>query len=434
MGLDGIKLYYMKEKNVIGLGVMGLGVVGAELVRQVLENAVRIEKITGKKVSIEKIYVRSLTKSRTINTSGLTLTTSITDITQNPKIDIVCECMGGSGSDETIHAITDAISNGKNVIMSSKKALAGKAKTIIDASLKHHVSSKYDASVGGGIPVAKVLEHCFKGDDVIKIMGIFNATSNFIYTKMYKDNISFEDALKQAQQKGYAENDPSEDVDGIDSLNKLIILSIFGMKAIIKPNYLIPTSFTKINLRDMVYAAELGYRIKPLAMIRKHNDHYEYKIGPCLLPEDHFIASASNNFNAITIEGKNCGELGFYGQGAGDKPTATAMFDDLVNLLEHPEKKIENGIIELEENSLKEFQSNLYWRFLVKNEVGVFAKITGLLASKNVNIEKIIQKDIVDGGIEIVLLTSNISDCLASDLIDELKSHNIENKALIPFI
>jgi homoserine dehydrogenase len=287
--------------------------------------------------------------------------------------------------------------------------------------------------VGGGIPIAKVLANAFKGDRVMKIMGIFNATSNYIYSKMFKDNLSFKEALKKAQENGYAENDPSDDVDGYDSLYKLTILAMFGMKKIIDPSLLIPDSFTKINIKDMEYADELGYRIKPVALLKRINGSFEYKIGQCLIPSEHIIANTFNNYNTILIEGENCGELDFYGQGAGARPTATAMFDDLMNILANPEPKV-HEFSSIGPSQIANYNAKLYWRFTLKNEVGVLSKFTAVLAENGINIEKFIQKEEVEYGIEIVLLSSQVAPSMMDSILNQLKASDIINNSVIPFV
>ena len=424
----------MEKKKSIKLGILGLGIVGTELVLQILKNIQRIAVETSVTIEIEKIYVRSLTKTRTIsNITTLPLTTNISEVIDNPVIDVICDCMGGNGIDDTRKFLIRAMKNKKHVIMSSKKALATYAEELLTEAKKNNVYFKYDASVGGGIPIAKVLDSAFKGEKVVKVMGIFNATSNFIYTQMFNEKAEYENALKLAQDKGYAENDPSDDVDGIDSTNKLIILSLYAMGKLIHPSSLIPESFSRINIKDMNYASELGYKIKPIALIQLSGNNVEYKIGPCLVNAEHIVASTFSNFNIIIIEGEHCGELGFYGQGAGAKPTAAAMFDDLVNIVSST--KIDQINYEMVSNEqITDYQSKLYWRLTVKNQIGVLSRISTILAENEVNIEKIIQKDELDNGIEIVLLTSNVSNEKKKELERNFSLSDVLVNSVIPFV
>lgn len=423
----------MNKKKSQKLGIIGLGVVGSELVAQIIKNVHRIEKETGVSIKIEKIFVRTLHKTRTIDTTKLPLTTNIEEIISNPSIDIICECMGGNGFEQTRDYILQALKNKKHVIMSSKKALSKFAGLLLKNASTSNVYLKYDACVGGSIPIAKVLDNAFKSDKVLKIMGIFNATSNYIYSKMFSENLSFKEALVKAQEHGYAENDPSDDVDGYDALYKLTILALFGMKQIIDPDLLPPDSFAQINIKDMKYADELGYRIKPIALLKRANGLMEYKIGQCLVASDHIIANTLNNYNTILIEGENCGELDFYGQGAGAKPTATAMFDDLLNLLSSP---VPNELFfsKIDAETIVKYESKLYWRFTLKNEIGELSVLTKVLAEHKINIEKFIQKEATDAGMEIVLLSSDVAQSEVEKIVTQLNKLDIINNSVIPLV
>jgi homoserine dehydrogenase len=420
----------MKKEKVINLGILGLGVVGSELVSQIRKNASKIKQETNVSLNIEKIFVRTLSRSRTIDTSGLQLTTNIDDIINNPSIEIVCECMGGNGFKQTREYVLQSMTKGKHLVMSSKKTLANFAELLLKTANENHVHLKYDASVGGGIPIAKVLEHAFKGDKVLKVMGIFNATSNYIYSKMFQENMSFNNALKLAQDKGYAENDPSDDVDGYDSLYKLSILAMFGMKRILIPSDLIPDSFADISIKDMQYAQKLGYRIKPIALVRQINDTFEYQIGPCLIPSEHIIADTFNNYNTIILEGENCGELAFYGQGAGAKPTATVMFDDLMNIITSGRPTNSIPILHIEPKKLVKYRSKLYWRFSVKNSTSQLPTITTIFAENKVNIEKITEKK-AENEVDLVLLTTNADAPEINKIINCLKKYDITKNSVL---
>ncbi len=251
---------------------------------------------------------------------------------------------------------------------------------------------------------------------------------------MFDEQQSFQSALKKAQEKGYAENDPSDDVDGFDSLYKLIILTIFGIRKIIAPDLISPESFTHIDVKDMGYARELGYRIKPVSALSVKNGKYGCKVAPFLVPEKHVVAQAFNNFNAIILEGRNCGELGFYGQGAGASPTATAMFDDLVSLLTISSHTDEFAYETLSLQMVTDLPSRYYFRFTVKNEAGILSRISGLLASQGVNIDRIIQKNENNAGIELVILTSCLDKALLEQIIQANREEGLEISAVYPVV
>jgi homoserine dehydrogenase len=326
----------MKKKvKEVKIGILGLGVVGSELVEQIRCNAPAMESEYGIRLVIKHVYVKNITKTRTIDTNGLSLTDNVNQIATDPEISVICECLGGNGYKETKDIVLTCLNSGKHVIMSSKKALAHNAEIFIDAANTNRVYLKYDATVGGGIPIGKVIGNAFRGDKITEIRGIFNATSNFIYSQMSDNGLNYAEALKIAQDKGYAENDPSDDVDGFDATNKLVILSLFAAKTYFKPSEIIPVSFTSITKTDMDQARQLGYTIKPMASLILNGTGYKLSVGPCLVASNSIYACTPSNYNTIVLKGKNCGELAFCGQGAGGAPTASAMFDDLVNIIQH---------------------------------------------------------------------------------------------------
>lgn len=420
------------------IGFLGLGVVGAELVNIIRNNIANVYEKYGVTLEIGKIYVRDIGKKRGIDTTNLQLTADADEVINDRDTDIVCECIGGAGTEETRELILKAIQNGKSVVLSSKKALALYGPEILELAGRNSAMVRFDATVGGGIPVAKVIKECFKGEEIRSVVGILNATSNFIYSKMQKEALSFEAALKKAQELGYAENDPTEDIGGWDALYKSVILVMFSMKRWVDIRKIKITPFSDVNVTDMKYANELGYQIKPLVIV-ENGEPLVYRIGPCLIKESHIAANTFQNNNMIVFEGSNSGVLGFYGQGAGSKPTASAMFDDLVGIVTRPNGKPDQASMELcrgitAVNALQEYENNLYWRISVDNKVGMFAHIATTLANNSVNIEKIIQKDEEQGRMGIVLLTSSVDSETISRIIAGFEANGVSIHSVIPFL
>jgi homoserine dehydrogenase len=401
------KIIRKKKSNEVRIGLLGLGTVGSELANLIGINATRIDKEYGIRLNLSAAFVRDVSRKRNVNIHIPILTTNPDQITKNPDIDVVCECIGGNGFEETRQFILDSLHHKKDIILSSKKALALYAPEFIEAGNSNQVQIRYDATVGGGIPISKVFEASFRGDTVTSISGILNATSNYIYSKMENDQMDFSQALKQAQQKGYAENNPSDDVDGFDALYKICILTMLGMKRIPSPQSAIAQTFRNVELCDMQYASELGYSIKPLALADRVNGHVEYHVGPTLISNRHILANTFENYNSIMVKGNICGQLGFYGQGAGDKPTASAMFDDLLNLILSKQHNLFQGqeISSYSQIQLKEKNSKKYWRLSLLNEPGALANVTSVFAHNDVNIEKILQKNKHKEYMELVLIT-----------------------------
>ncbi len=423
----------------IKIGFLGLGVVGSELVSIIQNNREQMRERYGIDLEPGKIFVQNPEKKRSIDTTGLHLTTNAYDIINDKKIDIICECIGGAGTERTREYIVKAIENGKSVVLSSKKVLALYGMEILELASNYNAAVKFDATVGGGIPVAKIIKECFKGEKIKKVIGILNATSNFIYSKMEKEGLTFEDALKKAQELGYAENDPSEDINGFDALYKTVILVLFSMKKWVDIKKVRTTPFSDINVQDMKYARELGYQIKPLA-IAEIGDALIYRVGPCLIRDSHIAANTFNNNNIIVFEGTNSGTLGFYGQGAGSKPTASAMFDDLIGItaqylngrLDFFGSELYNGIKAAD--NLQEYENNLYWRISVDNKIGRFAFIASVMAENAVNIEKIIQKEEVQGRMGIVLLTSSVNTETINRISAAFETNSIIIHTILPFL
>lgn len=320
----------------IKVGILGLGVVGSGLVEQIRENIDKTVERYGVKIIIKAVYVKNLDKERAIDTNGLVLTSNAWDVIYDPEISVICECIGGNGFAETRYFVSEGLNHGKHVIMSSKKALSHFAREFLSLARRNHVILKYDATVGGGIPIAKVIENAFKGDTITEIKGIFNATSNFIFTQMTEQGLSYQEALKIAQDKGYAENDPTEDVGGYDALNKLVILTLFATHKYIHPENIEPVSCSAVTPFEIEEAVKEGFVIKPVASVKFSEKGYEIQVGPQRVSSKSILAITPSNYNTIIITGKNCGELAFYGQGAGAAPTASAMFDDLAGIFNNP--------------------------------------------------------------------------------------------------
>jgi homoserine dehydrogenase len=422
----------------IKIGFLGLGVVGAELVNIIRKNTDGIYEKYGIRLEVSKIFVRDAGKKRSIDTPLLQLTTNAQEVVDDPDTDIICECMGGAGTEETRSYALRAIGNGKSVVLSSKKVLALYGMEILESAGRHNTVIKFDATVGGGIPVAKIIKECFKGEEIRKVVGILNATSNFIYSKMEKEGLSFEDALKKAQELGYAENDPTEDIGGWDALYKSVILVMFSMKKWVDIRNIKVTPFSNINVTDIKYANELGYQIKPLVIV-ENGEPLVYRIGPCLIRDSHIAANTFHNNNMIVFEGSNSGVLGFYGQGAGSKPTASAMFDDLIGIVTQQGGKPDPVSAELYRGisavrDLQEHENNLYWRISVDNRVGMFAAIATILARNSVNIEKIIQKDEQQGKMGIVLLTSSVNVETISRISADFEASGVSIHTVMPFL
>ncbi len=313
------------------ISFLGLGTIGAKLMDYITENISTISDIYGIDIIINKVFVRDITKKRSIDISKLCLTTNPYEAIENA--DIVIECLGGNGVELTRELILSAIQEKKAIIMSSKKCLALYGKEIITAVNHHHAIFHYDATVGGSIPISSVFETMGKCEKIKKIYGICNGTSNYILNEMSEHNLDYLDALQKAIEKGYAENNPKEDVDGYDSLFKSIIMIGFGMNQWINSDLIKPISISTITNNYITKAKLNDYLIKPIFCIEQTKKGITVFIGPKEVHKDTLLATVKENNNIIIIQTSESQERAFYGQGAGAKPSASAMFDDFIKAI-----------------------------------------------------------------------------------------------------
>ena len=318
----------MKKVNI---AILGLGTVGGgayEIISKL--NKRYIKEKTGIDFEVTKILVRDLNKLDRLEELGVDSSVAVTDptlITDSDDIDIVVETLGGI--DYATELMERALLNGKNVVTANKAALARNYKRLIAAAKKSGAQLKFEASVGGGIPALTAIQDALSGNKITEIKGIINGTSNYILSKMEK-GLSYEEALKDAQEKGFAESDPSADVEGIDAANKLSILMALCFNEYIQPDEINPKGITDISISDIEEAKEKDGKIKLIASAKKHGAILAYSVKPEFIPNDHPLAGVSNEYNAIFIKGNAVGDLMFYGKGAGALPTGSAIVGDII--------------------------------------------------------------------------------------------------------
>lgn len=309
----------MDKMKKLHIGFLGLGVVGAQLMNIIRENEKKLKEQYGTQIIFGKVLVRDLNKKRETDVTNIELTTNGDEIVCDEKIDVVIDCMGGAGCQQTTELLYKAICNGKNVIMSSKKCLALNGKKFVRMANENKIYLGFDATVGGGIPITHMMKSCGLGEKITNILGIFNATSNFILSKMQRERMEFEAGLAIAQNDGYAENDPSEDINGYDALYKLVIMMGMCFDIWKNPSELLCQSIMNIKYFDFKYLSKYDSCIKAVAMADRVE--HRYYIGPCVLKKDTLIANVNDNNNLIFIDGTWSGRRAFYGQGAGNRPT-----------------------------------------------------------------------------------------------------------------
>ncbi len=395
-------------KTEVNVGLLGLGVVGSAVAGALLEKEAMIAGRVGCPVRLHKVLVHHAGKERNVSPSLLTLDPSA--VLDDPEIDIVVEVMGG---EKPAHDyLMRAVQKGKQVVTANKEVMAKFGPEIIDAASAMGVDVAFEASVGGGIPVVGPFRLDLLANNIQQITAIINGTTNYILSRMAKEGMDFDAALKEAQSLGYAESDPRNDVEGIDAAYKLAILATLGFHARVRPEDIFTEGITKLSARDFRYAHELGYTIKLLAIAREVDGQIEARVHPAFVPLDHTLASVSGVFNAVHIVGDLVGPVMFYGRGAGPGPTSSAVVADIIDLAQRLHSgSVMRPPVPLEKTKrlrpMDDVESRYYFRLQVANRPGVFAQITRVLGEAEISLASVIQKSETDSGriAEVVLTT-----------------------------
>jgi homoserine dehydrogenase len=405
-----------KMSDFINVGIFGMGNVGGGVVRLLSEKRAIIEKRVGKPVRITKAVVSDLSKRRDLDLSDILMSTNPGDILDDPKIDIVLELIGGLSLAETI--ILKALARGKSVVTANKALLAEKGSVIFPAAHDAKVCFGFETSVGAGIPIIRTLREGFAGDEILKISGILNGTSNYILSCMSREGMDFEGALEKAQKKGLAETDPTLDIQGIDCAHKLIIMMNIAFNAVFDFSHLYVEGISDITAQDIKYTRQLGYAIKHLGQARATKLGIEARVHPVLVPRDHILASVNGAFNSILVLGEFMGPSNLYGLGAGAGPSAVGVMGDIIQACRYkltgqklpvspfsiPLKMWKPGQI----LPMDSIQSEYYLRFPVRDRLGVLAFISKVLMENSISVQSVIQKGEPlegEGCVDIVIIT-----------------------------
>lgn len=409
------------QKSNIKVGLIGLGTVGTGVAKIILNNGTNIEKKIGARLEINKIAVRDINKKRDIELSSEVFTNNVEDVINDPDIDIIIEVAGGI--EPTKDYVIKALNSGKSVITANKDLIALYGKELYDAASDNNVDLLFEASVGGGIPIIRPLKECLAGNQIEEIFGIINGTTNYMLTKMTAEGSDFAEVLKEAQAKGYAEADPTADVEGLDAARKLAILASIAFNTRVTLRDVYVEGITRISADDIEYANQLGYIIKLLAIAKESDGSVEARVHPTFIPKDHPLASVNDVFNAIFVKGDAVGETMFYGRGAGELPTASAIMGDVIaasrNIIENNKGCI--GCTCYEEKPIKnvgETKTKYYIRLNVHDRPGVLAGIASVLGSQEVSIASLIQTKTKGDRAEIVIVTHQV---LERNMQDALK-------------
>ncbi|MCL4492810.1 MAG: homoserine dehydrogenase [Nitrospirae bacterium] len=403
------------KKDKISVGIIGFGTVGSGTARILLESAGIIRERAGFEVVLKRIADLDIKRDRGIKVPDGVLTTDAAAVINDPDIDIIIELMGGIRPAKDF--MLQAIRNKKHIVTANKALLATEGNELFAEAEKNNVEIGFEASVAGGIPIIKVLREGLVANNIVAIYGIINGTSNYILTKMTDEKVDFSEALKEAQELGYAEADPTFDIEGIDTAHKLTILSSLAYGIPLSYNEVYKEGITKITAQDIGFASELGYKIKLLAITKASNGEIEMRVHPTMVPGDYLISKIDGVFNAVYVEGDAVGSTLYYGRGAGDMPTGSAVVSDVIDI---GRNVMSGGVLRVSGISSKgmpgagqkrikrmaDIESMYYFRFAAMDEPGVLSKISGILGKYNISIASVIQKGRrIGGSVPLVVLT-----------------------------
>ena len=393
------------------IGLLGCGTVGGGVVELTRRRAEKIEAITGRRPVITHILVRDLAKQRPVALEHEQLTTRVADILEEPNIQVIIETIGGIEPAKSL--ILSALKAKKHVITANKDLIAVHGAEILETAEQNGVSVFFEAAVGGAIPLIRPLKESLTANAISDLKGIVNGTTNYILSKMTETGADFDDVLKEAQELGYAESDPSSDVDGLDAARKLTILATIGFHAKVRLDEVIVTGIRAVTAADVAYASEIGCVIKLLAAGSERDGVISLNVRPTLVPKAHPLAHVSGAYNALFVRGDAAGDLMFFGRGAGSLPTASAVVGDLIEVLRNIELGVSGNepLIRLQKvvNSKLSEPLKHYLRLSVEDKPGVFAKIAGIFGDSDVSMETVLQKRVKQGGAEVVIVTHEVS-------------------------
>ena len=399
----------------IYVGLLGIGTVGSGTFRVLQRNQGEITRRAGRGIQISVVADKDLARARSIVGDAARLTDDAFVVVRDPEIDIVVELIGGYSVAKDL--ILAAIENGKHVVTANKALLATHGNEIFAAARRKGVMVAFEAAVAGGIPIIKAVREGLTANRIEWIAGIINGTSNFILSEMREKGASFADVLKEAQRLGYAEADPTFDIEGIDAAHKLTILSAIAFGIPMQFNKAYTEGISKLTRQDIRYAEELGYRIKLLGITRRTPKGIELRVHPTLIPAKRLIASVEGVMNAVLVKGDAVGQTLYYGAGAGSEPTASAVVADLVDVTRlhtaDPDSRVPHLAFQPDQLSdlpilpMEEVQTAYYLRLRVLDRPGVLADITRILADLDISIDAMVQKEPGEGEeqVDIIMLT-----------------------------
>jgi homoserine dehydrogenase len=413
----------------INVGLLGCGTVGTGVAKILIENRDLISSRLGATLALKYVADIDITRDRGVQFDDGALITDAYKVVDDPDIDIIVEMIGGEGIAKDL--ILRAINNGKHVVTANKALIAKHGKDIFKRAAKKNVDFGFEASVGGCMPIIKTLRESLVGNHVKSMIGILNGTCNFILSKIADDGSTFDVALTEAQENGFAEADPALDVEGFDTAHKLAILTSLAYGMEINFNDIYIEGISKITPMDIKFAGQFGYRIKLLAISKNKGDSVEARVHPTMIPFDNLLSNINGTLNAITIAGDAVGDILLYGHGAGMMPTASAAVGDIVdlarNILSGTKGRIPllsyqmDNIKQIPIMSIDEIYTHYYFRFSAIDRPGVLSKISGILGNCGISIKFVHQKDRRSkGSVPVVMLTHQAKEADVKKALSEI--------------
>jgi homoserine dehydrogenase len=419
--------------KVVRVGLCGLGTVGGAVFNVLARNSALIHDRTG--VEIRIVHIGARRDNPALNTGPVKVSRDIFAVVRDRDVDVVVELIGGTTVAKDL--VMEAIANGKHVVTANKALIAHHGAEIFSAAKNKGLTISFEAAVAGAIPVIKALREGLAANRIEWLAGIINGTTNFILTEMSEKGRAFDEVLKEAQALGYAEADPTFDVEGIDAAHKLVILAAIAFGIPLEVDKIFTEGITRLDIRDVNYAKELGYRIRHLGIARRNTKGIELRVHPTLIPQSRLIANVSGVMNAVMVMGDASGPTLYNGRGAGGEPTASAVIADLVDVARNLSTPYANRVPALGfvADSVRaqpvvpiaDIESSYYLRITANDKPGVLSKITQILSDAGISIEAVIQKEPLHGEttVPLILLTSRILEKTMREVIEQIEASSV---------
>jgi homoserine dehydrogenase len=409
----------------VNIGILGLGTVGGGVVNVLSKNESEIFARTGEKINVTHGAVKSISEPRICSDGDINITEDAFEVVNNPEIDVILELIGGTTIAKEL--VIQAINNNKHVITANKALIATHGNELLTLAKQKNVHLLFEAAVAGGIPILKSLEQGLSANKIELVAGIINGTGNFILTEMRDKGRDFADVLKEAQDLGYAEADPTFDVEGIDAAHKLAILASIAFGCELQMDKVSTEGISQISGEDVMFATELNYSIKHLGIAKKVDGELQMRVHPTLIPKTQLLANVDGVMNAVLVRGNAVGPTLYYGAGAGDEATASAVIADLVDIIKNTVSHDVLGwksLVEIPNCDTNDIESVFYLRLLATDKPGTLADITTTLAKHNISVESVIQKQIdAQNNAHIAIITNNVKTANLKAAITEIQSH-----------